>query len=471
MTEIETGQPEEEATLAAVEAAPDGRRRRSFLFEATRLMAANGVHAAVMVCVGIATIRIWGVEVRGDIQMAMAVPGMLSVLFDLGLSRALPYMIGRKVGSLERVTGAAMSLWLAASVVAIVIVIAYYASPAMTSLPILWLVLAAAMIPLRLFASLANGFAVGVERVGFLAKVVWFRAPIQLAVVLTGGVLLGLSAPEYGWIRVAATVLAFAVGGVLGLFLIARWTRIHLSWDWRLVGETTKRSFVFGIGPLFTELTMLMPGMLITLTFFASSVTRGEIGVFTVGSSIAMLLFQVAQAVGHVLMSRSVNATDHRAQAVKTARLVRVGLAGAVPAATCMWIVAPVLVPLVYGRDVAHAATVMRYMLPGVVAFFVLHTLAVDLTGKGRAWLVAAVTGPMMLTTVGVDCLYAIPRFGIDGAAIAASAIYIVSACALLVVYGRATGLTFYEMCRPHRDDLQVWHAVRRKLPRWLGGG
>jgi O-antigen/teichoic acid export membrane protein len=460
---VAPGAPDGGSTEVELASDDEGRPvvvRRTFLFEVSRLLTTNAMHAVLLVSVGIATVRIWGIDARGWVQVAMAVPGIAALVFDLGLGTALPYMIGRRVAPLRRIAGAALSMWMITSTLGILLSVGYFLSPGGPDLAPIWVVVAVAVIPLQLFSSLANGFAVGVEEVGFLSKVPWVRDPMMLTLVLVFGLGLGLRDPSLAWLRILAQVIAFGVGLVMGLRLLWRHTRgPTLTWDGRLVGETLHRSAVFGLGPLFLQLNQQGPAMLITLAAF--SVPKAHIGNYTIGAAIAMLLFQVAFAAGHVLMSRSVNATDNRAQALKAARLARVGIAVLIPTAAGMAVVAPWLVPLVYGRDVNIAATVMQLLLPGIVSYFVLHTFSVDLTAKGRAWLVAMVTAPMLGASVAVNALWAIPSHGVRGVAAAVSAVYILGACVMIVVYARATGLTLMEVVRPHRDDLEVWHKFR----------
>lgn len=437
-------------------------KRRTFLFEAARLVAANFFNSAMQVCIGIATIRIWGVEARGQIETVLALPGLLSIIFDLGLGRAMPYMIGKKLAPMDRLVSTTIILWAAVSAVGVGIVLAYAASPFMDPAPNLWLVLALAYLPLRLFGGIIIGFCVGVQRLGFLASFSWIREPLTLAMLLGLAAFPALRQPEDAWVRIFALNFGFLLTMGMGIWLMHQYTRVTLTFDRALLAETSKRSFTFGLGPLCLELLQHTPSMLLTVSIFA--VPKGDIGNYTVGTAIAMLLMQLAYAVGHVLMSRSVHTTDHdsHAHARRTFRLIRVGVIGALAIGCCMAIVAPFLVPLVYGRDTSRAAWIMMILIPGVVGFFALHTVSTDLIGRGRALTVAAVAGPALVLNIGVCAAYTIPTFGIWGAATTTAVSYIAAACAMVAVYLRISGVPAHEALTPRVADFPIEQVLAR---------
>jgi O-antigen/teichoic acid export membrane protein len=446
---------------------PPAPRRRTFLFEFARLASANFFAAFIQVCIGIATIRIWGVDARGRIEVVMALPSLMSILFDLGLGRALPYTIGRKLAPMQTIVSTTLIMWIVASALGAGICLAYASSQPWDDIPKVWIALAIAYLPLRLFAGVILGFCVGVERISTFTKLIWIREPIALALLIGLAAFPGLRAPEDAWVRIATINIAFLLTAALGIRVIAAHSRFTLAVDRRVLGEMTHRSMTFGLGPLFLELLQYTPSMLLTISVFA--VPPGDIGNYTVGAAIALLLMQVAYALGHVLMSRSVNSEDHDAITGKTLRLLRVGVVGATVMGLGIMATAPVVVPLVYGPGTFKAPWITVLMVPGVVGFFGLHTLATDLISKGHAMVVARVGGVALAANIGICALYAIPAHGIWGAAASTAAIYIIAAGAMLVVYTRVTRVTIREAITIRSDDLpvaQIVAGLRRRIGR-----
>lgn len=444
---------------------PQKPRRRSFLFEAARLASANFFTSFIQVLVGIATIRIWGVDARGDIEKVLALPGLLSIVFDLGLGRAMPYTIGRKLAPLQTVVSTTLIMWIVAAVIGAGICagyagVVYSVSSDWAHIPPVWVVLAIAYLPLRLFAGVILGFCVGVERMGFFAGLMWIRDPLALALLLGLAAVPALREPEHAWIRIATMDFGFLFTAALGLWLMSRFVRVTLAIDRKVLGEMTHRSVTFGLGPLFLDLLQNTPSMLLTVAIFA--VPEGDIGNYTVGTAIAMLLMQLAYAVGHVLMSRGVNTDDHEAQSRKTLRLMRVGVLGATGLGLGMMATAPILVPLVYGPGTNKAPWITVMLVPGIVGFFALHTLSTDLIAKGRALVVARVAGAALAVNIATCSLFSIPMFGVWGAAGTTATCYVVAAAAMLIVYTRITGIGIRDAVTIRPDDLPIEQVLGR---------
>jgi O-antigen/teichoic acid export membrane protein len=431
--------------------------RRSFLYEVVRLLASNMGSTAMLVLVGIATARIWGDEGRGMIAAAMSVCGIVIPVLDLGVNKALPYMVGRREDSRDRVLRAAFTLWALTSTLGVLVALVYFLTPLQKPLPWYFLALAAYMIPQRLFEAYAKGYALGVERIGFLSRLIWVRDPLTLALVLGLGLAIGLGRPETAWLQIASFAVACTAATVMGLRMMSSFGRVRPIAERRLLGMILRRMVVFGLGPMLMIIPPRVDVFLVSLAGYR--VPFGLIANLTVGTATAMLILQMSNTVGNVLMSRSVNTLDHLGQARKTARLVRIGMLGSVPGGIAMALLAPYVVPLVYGPGFAQAGPVIQLLSPGVVMYFMAWTYAVDLIAKGRPWLVTAVMLPTQIVATAVKAWWAIPAFGVFGAAATTSASHLVAAVGMLAVFKHASGLTFREILRPHRDDLKFGGA------------
>jgi len=451
---------------AADSSLPHMPKRRTFLFEAVRLASAQFFSTFIQVCIGIATVRIWGAAARGNVEAALAVPGLLTLVLDQSLGRSLPYMIGRKFAPLDRIVSTTLIMWIGVSVLASLVALVYATTPLMKpGISMFWVWLGILYIAPRLFFVILTGFCVGVERIGFVAKLLWVREPLTLAVLLGLAAFPAMRHPENGWARIFAMDVGVIFSTIVGFWLISRYAPLTLRFDKKLFGQMAHRTVTFGIGPMLLDLLQNTPSMLLTISFLA--VPARDIGNYTVGAGIAMLLMQLGYATGHVLMSRSVNTQDHDAQTRKTLRLFRVGFTGAAFLGVGMIATGWFLVPLVYGPGIDKGASIMMLLVPGTAAFFGVHTLATDLIAKGHARAVAIVAGPALTLNVLVCCLFAIPRFGVWGAAGSSTFFYILTGIGMLVLYTRVTGAGLRDAITIRLADFpidQVLARIRRGI-------
>jgi O-antigen/teichoic acid export membrane protein len=181
-------------------------------------------------------------------------------------------------------------------------------------------------------------------------------------------------------------------------------------------------------------------------------------GIYSVTSGLAETLWYVPNALGLVMLSRAV---DPHADAGRiAATLTRVTIAVAVILAIPTFLLGPRLVRLVYGTAFVDAGVALRLILPGVVAYSVVAVLSRYLTGRGRP----GTTTMIMLTGLTANVaanLVLIPRYGINGAAVASSVSYGLTAVLALVLFRRASGRGLAETLVVRGSDIQ---AARRAL-------
>jgi O-antigen/teichoic acid export membrane protein len=187
-------------------------------------------------------------------------------------------------------------------------------------------------------------------------------------------------------------------------------------------------------------------------------------GIYSVTSGLAETLWYIPNALGVVMFSRAVTPgsdTSHVA-----ALLTRTTLALTAFLAIPTFIVGPYLVRFVYGAPFADAGVALRFILPGVVAYSVVAVLTRFITGRGRP----GTTTAIMLTGLGANIaanVVLIPRLGINGAALASSISYVLTALLTVVIFQRLSGRGVRETLLIRRSDvLAVLRATRETIAR-----
>jgi O-antigen/teichoic acid export membrane protein len=179
-------------------------------------------------------------------------------------------------------------------------------------------------------------------------------------------------------------------------------------------------------------------------------------GIYSVTSGLAETLWYVPNALGIVMFSRAV---DPRADAGRVAAiLTRTTIAVTVIAAVPVFVLGPFLVRAIYGAQFADAGVALRYILPGVVAYSVVAVLTRYITGRGRPGTATLIMVAGLAANIAAN-LVLIPRIGINGAALASSISYGLTAIATLVVFVRISGRGLAETLIVRPSDVQ---AVRR---------
>lgn len=428
---------------------------RSFFEDALKLILGNFGHLFLLLFVGIATARIWGDEVRGIITAVLIVPSLMVTFGDFGIDKALPAMMTAHPEQRERVVGVSFTLWLIGTVVYSLLAVGWFFLPWSGSLPAWWYVLAVAGIGPQLHLAFARGVALADEKISRYVPLLVWADPPKLIVILLLGAVMGWD----GWVYFLAMLVGATLSFLMGLMLIRERYRIGFVFDWTLARELIAKSFHYGISTVLMRLNYRIDLFILSLTVM--QISNSHLGNYSVGVNFANMLWQVPIALSWAVFSRGVNTTDRAAFAQKTARLSRFGLAVGTPAAIATFLVAPWILPLVYGPDFKVAAECTQILLPGIVAFFVARTLEADLHAKGRPLLVAAVMGPVVVANIVLNLLWVpetgvwAPARGVYGAAWASTATYLLGTIGLVIAYSRVTGIRWWNLVIPRPSDFR----------------
>ncbi len=133
-----------------------------------------------------------------------------------------------------------------------------------------------------------------------------------------------------------------------------------------------------------------------------------------------------------------------------TARLIRETLLSGGLLALLAAVLAPILVPLIYGPDFAASVTPLLILLPGIVALSCGRIAMSDLMRRNLLERMAAISVAVMVLNVSLN-LVLIPLFGAVGAATASLVTY--SIMAVLADLGRPAGKRVHRPRTPPRMD------------------
>jgi O-antigen/teichoic acid export membrane protein/peptidoglycan/xylan/chitin deacetylase (PgdA/CDA1 family) len=260
-----------------------------------------------------------------------------------------------------------------------------------------------------------------------------------------------------GWIRERASALlwapwlyaallaalAFTTGLTVGRAVVV-WCAIHLAWaagvwtpsirragiarpSWPLFVESVRFGARAYVGTLSDFLNFRTDQLL--LGFLA---TQAALGVYAVAVNASEVLLYLPDAVGMALLPYIARAGGARVRETLDTfrRLALITLLTLVAAA----LVAPPLLPLVFGREYDASVWPFLWLLPGALGFAALRVFSFGMLGSnapGRSSI-----APVVSLVVGLALDVAlIPLLGANGAAIAASAAFLAGGAVSIVAF------------------------------------
>jgi O-antigen/teichoic acid export membrane protein len=244
------------------------------------------------------------------------------------------------------------------------------------------------------------------------------------------------------------------MAGVVFFIMLWRYDRRPKKPDLALLGE----SLVFGIksyvSNLMRQLSLRLDVFL--LTVLAAGGIQAT-GVYSVATSVAELILFVPQSIRlslfpMVAASSTVEANRLTSQASRHTLFLTTAC-GAIIA-----ILAGRIIPFLYGDNFAAAVFPLLILLPGVVMLSQAHIFYGDLTGRGRPGTTAISALLSLMVTIVLDIIL-IPRYGIAGAALAATCAYglefAIAGCFFLFY----SGLSWKDVFLFRRSDLRHYYG------------
>jgi O-antigen/teichoic acid export membrane protein len=388
-----------------------------------------------------------GTEVQGAFALFTGVEGVLLALFSgfgVALARRVSHHREEPRALVSAVIGTCVALGVVAGLA--LWVASYLLPPAYAPL---WLL--ALVAPLLLLAPNLAGLWLGEGRMAPLA--VLNVAPSLLALMALLLIALwwptaALLAVLVAWVG-AKVLVSLALVGVL-------WRRRRLA---RLSGAgvaalRAELPFVARIGV--TNLIGLLNyrvGLFVVERVLGLAAT----GVYSIAVVVAELLWFLSSSLTQAVYGR-IGTPDRAAAAATTVRAVQLSLAGLLVAAPLLWFVAAAVLPRLLGPAYAASLWPLALLLPGVLVFGGASALSAYFTNHGGQPEVPARVAALSLVANGLLCVLFVPRWGMAGAALAASLSYGVSVAVLARLFVRHAGLPLAALLQP---GPQLWADLR----------
>jgi O-antigen/teichoic acid export membrane protein len=134
--------------------------------------------------------------------------------------------------------------------------------------------------------------------------------------------------------------------------------------------------------------------------------------------------------------------------------------------AVVLWWIGEWLILLLFGNAFLPAYGALIWLLPGMVALGYCSLIRLDLLGENHPGSVSIISG----SCVGLNALLNLaltPLYGIEGAAAASTAVYLIAAIALAWLHRRVTGIPILEGILIRRSDIrELMEYTRNRLHR-----
>jgi O-antigen/teichoic acid export membrane protein len=398
--------------------------------------------------------RALGPEGRGVTALYQAAVNLAFAFLSLGIATAVVYFVARREQTARQALECGLSVTIAATLVTAGLVLA--------AVPIFGEELKAEQIPYWLAVIAVPAVIQGRLLDSVLRAQGRFVAMNLLDVLLPISILVNLLVVELAvGLTVELAVYAWSLGFVLPV--IAGYAIVGIrAWPRRLASPSLLVPTVkFGVQGQLSNLIQLLNYRLDVYLILLFVNTTG-VGLYAVGVSLSEGMWFIANSVAVVLLT-SLTAGDEAHAVRMTPVVCRNTLLVTALASLVAAVIAPFVVPAIFGSDFEDAVEPFLWLLPGSIALSGTKILAAYVFSRGRPLINAQISAATLAIGLASGFVL-IPVFEVPGAAAASSIAYCASLALTAIAYRRLSGGSISQALLPRPADAGLYAGALRSF-------
>lgn len=402
----------------------------------------------------ILTARYLGPEKNGIITSLLVYPGLFMSIGSLGIQQSTTYFVGKNIYSDEQIKRAVTQIWFFTSILSVIVCFLLMTEFSNAGDNLGYVALALAPIPFALFNTYNSGFFLGKNNIKTYNKINWIPSLITFLVTLLLLVVVPLDIEGY----LVACILGPIYISIVLLFKNQFFKTFNIDFDWDIIKKMLSLGSIYAISLLVINLNYRFDVIMLD-----KMSTAYEVGIYSKGANIIQFLWQIPMLMSTIVFARSAVSKNSLHFSMKVAQLLRLSFLAIGFISIILIITANFFIVLMFGEAFFESASVLKYLIPGILLLTIFKVLNMDLAGKGMPWVSLKAMVPGLFINIGVN-YFLIPKYGADGASIASTISYGISAILFLYFYSVAAKIPITEIIRYKKTDFDVLTDLLKKV-------
>lgn len=366
-------------------------------------------------------------EGRGFIAVYLAIVNMLLPFSELGIKQSSAYFLNKRKIPLSEIVNIQSITLIFSSVLTWLILLIIFSFQDLVNTFVLIMIFLS--IPFRIYISFSTGIALANRKINTINIVQLLLTFVDIFLVVILFILLKLEA-EYYFI---AYFISSFIAGIYIFFWLDKTYQVTFTFDFQSYKEKALPIIKKGI-------TYALPLFVIGLNYsldiliLNSYVDNTEIGIYSVGVTLAVLLWQLPSILNLLIFSYSVSTKDENKFSLNLWNKSKIIMLIMLPIVGIITLVSKYVIPIIYGDEFARSFDVLMWLMPGVYMMVAFKLLNGDLAARGNPMIAFYVFSFAVIVNVILN-IALIPSIGINGAAVASTISYSVAAVIFVYIY------------------------------------
>ena len=406
-----------------------------------------------MLISGIILPRLLNPSALGRLNSLIALAAIVYSFAFLGMRSSLVMHLGKKKFEEHQILSALVYIFLLSIIISTLALLTFFFFLSNDTFPVIIILLVCLINPFEFIISYMQGYNLAMSRFGNFNRLKWVPKLVYLlAILLFVGLL--------GW-NVKGALFAVIIANLITLLFYLGMYRGALS------------GFKLNSIPIKVIKSLIGYGSLYALAFLVTRLNHkidililkrmgdiAEVGFYSLGVNVAETIWQVPIAIGVVLMTRTANQVNERVATGEVCSTLRISLLVVLFASLILYLLAPLLVTILFGERYSDSIPIIRTILPGILFFVILKILNSQFIGAGKPQLTMIALIPALVINIVLNILF-IPSYKGIGAAMATNISCFSASFVLLLVYSRTFKIGLLEIFKYRRSDFTFIRNIR----------
>jgi len=393
--------------------------------------------------------RVLGPSGKGQLDILFTAAMLLVIFGNLGLTNANIYFLGKKKEENDSIIGNLLVFCLVCSIILLII---YYVLPQSifqrgdSAIDSTSRIIASLFIPLILFHMMFIGIFQGKKL--FVRYNIFIALQHFLSVLF---IILLITFTDLDLLRaVTALVASYVIVDLLIVLSLGKIVTERIRFNGKLLSESMK----FGIK---SQLGTILQYFNYRLDIFIVNHFHGHeaVGFYGISVVFAEVLSKIPGSVGTILFPTISSKGEIREITKFTEKVCRITLTLTVTAGIVMMLLGGYFIRFFYTDRFASSVEPMILLVPGVAVLSIANVLGSNLTGRGYPHYPALCTGMGLVITIILDFIL-IPRYTINGAALASTCSYCTTTLSFLFFYKLKTESRLRDLLIVKKEDFKI---------------
>jgi len=431
---------------------------RSFTKDTIFTLISNLLVFALSLATSIIIARSLGPEGKGIYSIAILLPATLFALMNMGIGPSLVYHIGQKRKEASALIGNSCIIELLIGMGAILlgfIIILNFKDLFLKGVASSYLISALFIVfPLLIFNYIRYIF-LGLQKIKIYNILNILRFILFLGLILFIYMILKFDILQAIIANIASYILLIIVG-----FIIIK--KYFNNIKFRLVKSTTNRIMNYGLKAHLANIPTFL-NYRINMFIINAILNPASVGLYSVAIALGERIWVLSQAASTILFPRVSSEKNKKMLKEFTPKVSRNVFFFSILITAILFITSKWLIIFLYSQKFIPSIMPLKILMPGIIALSIGRVLANDIAGRGKPLLNSYLSFSGLIINISLNLIF-IPKYKINGAALALTITYCFIFLGTLIIYLKISGNSLVKVIFLQKSDIAIYKKFLLKL-------